>query len=142
MRPVTLPADPPIVDTFGHICRCRVQPVKRAFHLGTSWNSMCGHPTGSCENASMRPTPAEEETSSGPSLPYRADSLLVEHDGPVTVVTINRPERRNAVDSICADSLREAFLAFDSDDDRAVAVLVGAGGTFCAGADLKAVAEG
>ena len=60
----------------------------------------------------------------------------------MTVVTINRPERRNAVDSVCADQLREAFLAFDGDDERSVAVLAGAGGTFCAGADLKAVAEG
>ena len=61
-------------------------------------------------------------------MPYRADTLVVEHDGPVTVVTINRPERRNAVDSVCADQLREAFLAFDRDDDRSVAVLTGAGG--------------
>jgi enoyl-CoA hydratase/carnithine racemase len=103
---------------------------------------MCGHPAGSCENASMPPTPAEDDPSSGPYQPYRADSLLVEHDGPVTVVTINRPERRNAVDSICADALREAFLAFDRDEERSVAVLTGAAGTFCAGADLKAVAEG
>ena len=78
----------------------------------------------------------------GPYVPYRADTLVVEHDGPVTVVTINRPERRNAVDSVCADQLREAFLAFDCDDDRSVAVLTGAEGSFCAGADLKAVAEG
>ena len=60
----------------------------------------------------------------------------------MTVVTINRPERRNAVDSVCADQLREAFLAFDADDEQSVAVLTGAAGTFCAGADLKAVAEG
>ena len=60
----------------------------------------------------------------------------------MTVVTINRPERRNAVDSVCADQLREAFLAFDGDEERSVAVLTGAAGTFCAGADLKAVAEG
>ena len=83
-----------------------------------------------------------DEPSSGSYRPYRTDSLVVEHDGPVTVVTINRPERRNAVDSVCADQLREAFLAFDADDDRSVAVLAGAEGTFCAGADLKAVAEG
>ncbi len=78
----------------------------------------------------------------GSSTPDRADTLVVEHDGPVTVVTINRPERRNAVDSVCADRLREAFEAFDRDDARSVAVLTGAAGTFCAGADLKAVAEG
>jgi enoyl-CoA hydratase len=72
----------------------------------------------------------------------KADNLLVEHDGPVTVVTIDRPERRNAVDSLCADQLQEAFLAFDADDARSVAVLTGSGGMFCAGADLKAVTEG
>ena len=76
------------------------------------------------------------------ATPDKTDTLVVEHDGPVTVVTIDRPERRNAVDSVCADQLRETFLAFDADDARSVAVLTGAGGTFCAGADLKAVAEG
>jgi enoyl-CoA hydratase len=75
-------------------------------------------------------------------VPYRSDTLLLEHDGPVTVVTINRPERRNAVDSVCADQLRDAFLAFDADETRSVAILTGSAGTFCAGADLKAVAEG
>jgi enoyl-CoA hydratase/carnithine racemase len=90
----------------------------------------------------MCPTPPGDESSPGLYAPYRNDSLVVEHDGPVTVITINRPERRNAVDSVCADQLREAFLAFDGDDDRSVAVLTGAAGTFCAGADLKAVAEG
>jgi enoyl-CoA hydratase len=74
--------------------------------------------------------------------PYRTDTVSVEHDGPVTLVTIDRPERRNAVDSLCADQLRQAFLAFDEDGDRSVAVLTGAQGTFCAGEDLKAVAEG
>jgi enoyl-CoA hydratase/carnithine racemase len=83
-----------------------------------------------------------DEPSPVPYQPYRTDPVLVEHDGPVTVVTINRPERRNAVDSVCADQLREAFSDFDGDDERSVAVLVGAGGTFCAGADLKAVSEG
>ncbi len=60
----------------------------------------------------------------------------------MTIVTIDRPERRNAVDSVAADLLREAFEAFDADPDAAVAILTGAEGTFCAGADLKAVAEG
>ncbi len=77
-----------------------------------------------------------------PYHPYRADTLLIERDGPVTVVTINRPERRNAVDSVCAEQLRVAFEAFDADDEQSVAILTGAQGTFCAGADLKAVAEG
>ncbi len=90
----------------------------------------------------MSPQHRAREDAPGSYAPYRADPLLVGHDGPVTVVTINRPERRNAVDSVCADQLREAFLAFDSDDARSVAVLTGAQGSFCAGADLKAVAEG
>jgi len=97
---------------------------------------------GPCENAPMSPQHRALEDAPGSYTPYRADTLLVEHDGPVTVVTINRPERRNAVDSVCADQLREAFLAFDSEDARSVAVLTGAQGSFCAGADLKAVAEG
>jgi enoyl-CoA hydratase/carnithine racemase len=59
-------------------------------------------------------------------------------DGPVLVVTIDRPEARNAVDGPTAGELAAAFRAFDADDELAVAVLTGAGGTFCAGADLKA----
>ena len=69
-------------------------------------------------------------------------TVRVEHDGPVTIVTIDRPEVRNAVDRPTAAALADAFRAFDADDDRAVAVLTGAGGTFCAGADLKAIAGG
>jgi len=62
--------------------------------------------------------------------------------GPVAIVSIDRPERRNAVDAPTAKALVEAFQAFDADGDVAVAVLTGTGGTFCAGADLKAIAEG
>ncbi len=69
-------------------------------------------------------------------------TITVEQDGPVTVVTIDRPERRNAVDRATAEALADAFRAFDVDTGARVAVLTGAGGTFCAGADLKAVAEG
>jgi len=71
-----------------------------------------------------------------------APLLLTEIDGPVFVVTINRPERRNAVDRQTAEALSAAFRAFDADADLAVAILTGAGGNFCAGADLKAVADG
>lgn len=60
----------------------------------------------------------------------------------VTVVSINRPEVRNAVDGPTADRLAEAFAAFDADDASDVAVLTGSDGVFCAGADLKAVAAG
>jgi len=63
----------------------------------------------------------------------------VEHTGRVTVVTINRPAARNAVDRATAARLADAFRAFAADDDHDVAVLTGAGDTFCAGADLKAI---
>jgi enoyl-CoA hydratase len=62
--------------------------------------------------------------------------------GPVTVVTIDRPERRNAVDFATAQALFNAFVAFDADEAASVAVLTGSGGHFCAGADLKALAGG
>jgi len=68
--------------------------------------------------------------------------VLLEFHGPVAVVTIDRPEVRNAVDGPTATALADIFRRFDADDDLAVAVLTGAGGVFCAGADLKGVAEG
>ncbi|HSK37883.1 MAG TPA: crotonase/enoyl-CoA hydratase family protein [Actinomycetota bacterium] len=68
--------------------------------------------------------------------------VRVERDGPVTVVTVDRPERRNAVDRPAADALAAAFREFDRDPGASVAVLTGAGGAFCAGADLKALAAG
>ena len=71
-----------------------------------------------------------------------SDLVTVSDDGPVRIVTINRPERRNAVNRPTAAALVEAFTAFDADRDAAVAVLTGAAGTFCAGADLQALAEG
>jgi enoyl-CoA hydratase len=72
----------------------------------------------------------------------RSETVLVERDGPVTIVSINRPERRNAVDGLTARKLFDVFRAFDADDDASVAVFTGVGGAFCAGADLKAVAAG
>ena len=69
-------------------------------------------------------------------------SVHVEQNGPVTTVILSRPERRNAVDHDTAEALAEAFRAFDSDAHASVAVLWGEGGTFCAGAELKAVASG
>ncbi len=71
-----------------------------------------------------------------------SDALRVERDGPVTTLRLNRPERRNAIDPATAADLADAARAFDADDDAAVAVLTGAGNHFCAGADLKAIAEG
>jgi enoyl-CoA hydratase len=60
----------------------------------------------------------------------------------VTTVVLSRPEVRNAVDGPTATALADAFRAFEADDEAAVAVLWGEGGTFCAGADLKALSAG
>ncbi len=68
--------------------------------------------------------------------------MVVSREGPVTVVTIDRPPVRNAVDAATATALHGAFADFDEDASARVAVLTGAGGTFCAGADLKALAAG
>ena len=64
-------------------------------------------------------------------------SVRSERFGPVTTVVLDRPEARNAVDREHAEALADAFRAFDADDEALAAVLWGAGGTFCAGADLK-----
>jgi enoyl-CoA hydratase len=69
-------------------------------------------------------------------------NVRYETDGPIAIVTIDRPEVRNAVDGPTAAELADAFRRFDADEALAVAVLTGAAGTFCAGADLKAVAVG
>jgi enoyl-CoA hydratase len=68
-----------------------------------------------------------------------ASEVRVTRQGPVTIVSINRREARNAVDRVTAQQLADAFRAFDADPDAAVAVLHGEHGTFCAGADLKAI---
>jgi len=65
-----------------------------------------------------------------------------EKNGNVTTIIIDRPEVRNAVDGPTAEALAEAFRAFEADPDARVAVLWGAHGTFCAGADLKAISGG
>ncbi|MGZ4759919.1 MAG: enoyl-CoA hydratase-related protein, partial [Acidimicrobiales bacterium] len=74
--------------------------------------------------------------------PDATDAVRTETHGPVLVVTIDRPHARNAVDRPTAQLLADAFRAFDADDALAVAVLTGADGTFCAGADLKGIGEG
>ncbi|MCX5610307.1 MULTISPECIES: crotonase/enoyl-CoA hydratase family protein [unclassified Streptomyces] len=73
-------------------------------------------------------------TSSEPVLVHRKDA--------VTTISLNRPHVRNAVDLATAQALADAFRAFDADPQGAVAVLYGEGGTFCAGADLKAIGDG
>ena len=72
----------------------------------------------------------------------KGNDVAVANDWPVTIVTIDRPHARNAVDRPTAQLLADAFRAFDADDERAVAILTGAHGVFCAGADLKAVGDG
>lgn len=67
--------------------------------------------------------------------------VVVETDGPVCVITLNRPEKRNAVDRPTATALRQAFETFEANDELRVAVLAGNGGTFCAGADLAALGD-
>lgn len=68
--------------------------------------------------------------------------IRIETAGNIVTIILDRPERRNAVDRATAQELVDAFQAFEADDSLDVAVLWGDGGTFCAGADLKAVAEG
>ncbi len=69
-------------------------------------------------------------------------NVLVERKGKVCTIIINRPEVRNAVNRSTAMELADAFRAFEEDETLRVAVLAGAGGTFCAGADLKALSMG
>src|SRR5258706_490593 len=69
-------------------------------------------------------------------------NVRYEVDGAIAVVTINRPGARNAVNSATAEELVACFKRFDADDSLSVAILTGAGGNFCAGFDLKEVAQG
>ncbi|MFD7260466.1 crotonase/enoyl-CoA hydratase family protein [Streptomyces sp. NPDC059874] len=77
-----------------------------------------------------------------PATPAEQDAVRavrVERDGPVTTVVLSRAAARNAVDGPMARQMADAFRSFEADEDASVAVLWGEGGTFCAGADLKAV---
>ena len=73
--------------------------------------------------------------------PGAAAAVSSRADGPVLTISLHRPQARNAVDGPTAAALRAAFEAFEADDRLHVAVLHGEGGTFCAGADLKAMAD-
>ena len=75
----------------------------------------------------------------GPDRDPIAPPVRIERLGPVTTLILSRPHARNAVDRQTAQALADGFRAFDADPDAAVAVLWGDGGTFCAGADLKAI---
>jgi enoyl-CoA hydratase len=69
-------------------------------------------------------------------------SILIKKEGPVTIVSINRPQVRNCVNPETADELAQAWRDFDADDDAKVGVFAGVDTGFCAGADLKAVSAG
>ncbi len=71
-----------------------------------------------------------------------ASTVSYEADGPIAIVTIERPAARNAVNAVTAQALAGAFRRFDSDASSSVAILTGRGGAFCAGFDLKQVAAG
>ena len=68
--------------------------------------------------------------------------VLVSQDGPVTIVTINRPQVKNACDVETVQTLHDVFAAFEVDEAARVAVLTGSDGAFCAGADLAELASG
>ena len=70
------------------------------------------------------------------------NTILTDRDQDVLIVTINRPEVRNAIDIATSKVLLGAFEEYERDDRASVAVLTGAESTFCAGADLKAIAAG
>ncbi|MEM7405479.1 MAG: crotonase/enoyl-CoA hydratase family protein [Pseudomonadota bacterium] len=67
--------------------------------------------------------------------------IRIDRDGPVTTLTIDRPDARNALNTAAVDELTGALDAFEADGSQAVAILTGAGGSFCAGADLKEIAD-
>ena len=70
------------------------------------------------------------------------DAVLTEDRGTTRIVTINRPDRRNAVDRATGDKLYDVFCNFERDSEVSVAILTGSDGAFCAGFDLKSLAEG
>ena len=72
----------------------------------------------------------------------KTSPLHIDRRPPLLIVTLDRPGQRNAVDGPTAAALAEAFRAFEADPDLSVAILAGANGVFCAGADLQAVASG
>jgi acetyl-CoA C-acetyltransferase len=101
-----------------------------------------GSPVGRAAHVTGAATVVLEGPERHPLPPPPPAPVLVERWGPVTVITLNRPASRNAVNLAMARALERAVDAFEADPDAAVAVIAGAGGTFCAGMDLKAAARG
>lgn len=82
-----------------------------------------------------------EQTERSDATGATNSTVLTRKQGPIYIVTINRPAVRNAIDGPTATVLAQAFRAFDADETLSVAVLTGSGGTFCSGFDLKSVAN-
>src|SRR5688572_29331793 len=118
---------------------------RRAFSLRRStWRTSCWS-VSSCRSFKTTISWRGRSPCVKPDSPRPADgraAVTTERQGAVTTVILSRPERRNAVDRPTAQALARAFRAFERDPEARVAVLWGAGGTFCAGADLKAIAAG
>lgn len=87
----------------------------------------------------FEPEPSHQDTSHQED---QVDNVQTERRGPILVGTLNRPKVRNAIDGPTAAMLVQTFRVFDEDNALAVAVLTGAGGTFCSGADLTAFVDG
>src|SRR5260370_25992256 len=113
---------------------------------GRAPGNACVWQVSSCELRFTAEPPNQREGSI--QVPVRIEkgpaamSIRVERSGPVTTVILSRPEARNAVDRATAEELADAFRVFDADPGALAGVLYGDHGTFCAGADLKAIAAG
>src|SRR5947209_2022034 len=70
----------------------------------------------------------------------QSDEILVSHDGPITIITLNRPQVRNAINKPAADALYNAWMTFEADEQALVGILTGGDAVFCAGADLRDIA--
>jgi enoyl-CoA hydratase len=102
----------------------RTRPYARRMQCNTRWNAWEPNPFRSPKEIVMQ------------------NPIVFERRNRVAIVTVNRPERRNAFDLATAEAIYRAFKQFDADETLDVAVLTGAGGNFCAGADLHALAQG
>ncbi|XP_072029277.1 enoyl-CoA hydratase EchA19-like isoform X1 [Amphiura filiformis] len=92
--------------------------------------------------SSTSSTMSNSSTSRPDGLTYASDQVVTEKMNDITLIAINRPESRNAVNRETARQLKQAFINFDKDKYAHVAVLYGKGGTFCAGYDLKELSSG
>src|SRR2546427_287263 len=124
----------PSGKTIGAAISSRAAPVLFDKRAPAPW----AHPSGHRRRGGSQGAPALHFLARAP----QPMSVHYENDGPLAVVTIDRPEVANAIDAPTARELADAFRAFEADDSASVAVLTGSAGTFCAGADLKAMRSG